>query len=62
MRMGQILGLRRIRILQTNALDAITGAAAMTADTLAYRYALTVTVCGSIALMVLVNLEAVMRH
>lgn len=34
----------------------------MTADTLAYRYAYTVMVCGSLALMVLVNLEAVMRH
>lgn len=34
----------------------------MTADTLAYRYAVTITVCGSLALVILVNLEAVMRH
>jgi hypothetical protein len=34
----------------------------MTADTLAYRYAYTAMVCGSLALMVLANIEAVMRH
>lgn len=34
----------------------------MTADTLAYRFSFCLMVCGSIVLMVLVNLEAVMRH
>lgn len=34
----------------------------MTADTLAYRYALTVTVCGSVSIMLLIVLAAVMRH
>lgn len=34
----------------------------MTADTLAYCYAYTVMVCGSLALVILVNLEAVLRH
>lgn len=34
----------------------------MTADTIAYRDSLAVMVCGSLALMVLVNIEAVMRH
>ena len=34
----------------------------MTADILAYRYSVTVMVCGSLALMILANLEAVLRH
>jgi len=34
----------------------------MTADTIAYRFSLCLMVCGSLALVLLVNLEAVMRH
>lgn len=39
-----------------------TGKNAEALVVLGILFAITVTVCGSIALMVLVNLEAVMRH